>query len=176
MYIRWQNLYKKAAMQQTSKAYFLRLTILHGVLLAAQLIFGAMAYYINSTGPIAGADAENLDASFQFVVPIFILVSYFGSTVLLRMQLKPLKEKSNLKDKLTGYLSVLLVRYALLEVPALFSIICFIVTGNYFYLGWAALVILEFLRNRPTVYRTVNELQLTPAEKALLEDPDAIVI
>lgn len=162
---------------QTSKAYFTFLTILHAALFGTQLLFASVVYYINSTSQLTNAeDARNLDEIFQFVVPALILASYIGGSILVKIHLKALKAKAELKDKLTGYRSLLLMRFALLEVPSLFSIICFLITSSYLYLGLAALMMFVFLLHRPTQYRTINDLELTPADRALLEKPDAAVI
>ncbi len=161
---------------QTSKEYFTLLTILHAGFLGAQLIFAAVVYYVNSTSRITSVEeADNLNKLFQFIIPAFILASYIGGSIMVKTQLKTLKAKPALADKLQGYRALVLMRLALLEVPSLFSIVCFVLTSNYLYLGLAALIMIVFLLNRPTLYRTVNDLELTPMDRTLLENPDAVV-
>lgn len=161
---------------QTSKAYFTLLTILHGALLGTQLIFAIAVYYVNTTSPLAGDDAANLNEVFQFIVPGLMLASYIGGSILVKTQLNTLKAKTTLSEKLLGYRALLLMRFALLEIPSLFSIVCFVLTSNYLYLGLAGLIMLVFMLNRPTRYRAVNDLELTPPDRALLENPDAVVV
>lgn len=163
---------------QTSKQYFSLLTLLHAALLGVQVLVAIVFYYITSTGnsALAGdASAQDLDDIFQFIVPAFVVVSYIGSSVLVKSQLKALQAKTSLREKLDGYVTVLLMRFALLEFPSLFAMVCFFLTSNYVYLGLAGLIMVVFLTHRPTLYRMVDDLQLTAAERSVLENPEAVI-
>jgi len=159
---------------QTSKEYFTLLTIIHAALLSVQLILAMAFYYINATST-TGNDAAELDSVFQIVVPAFMIASYVGSTILLKTQLKSLRAKAELKEKLSGYRGTVLIKFAMLEIPTIFSLVCYQLTSNYLYLGIAGLLMIAFVLNRPTQYNAANDLELNPSERAILENPEAIV-
>jgi hypothetical protein len=163
------------ATAQTSKAYLNFLTILHAALLGTQLLVAIAFYYIDETNPIASAETKNLDEIFQFIIPAFLVASYIGSTMFVKNQLKALQAKETLREKLSGYTALLLIKLALLEVPSLFALVCFLLTSSYLYFALAGLIMLVFLLNRPTPSRIVNDLELSPTDRTILENPDALL-
>jgi len=66
----------------------------------------------------------------------------------------------SLPDKLNQYRTTLILYLALCEGPALFGIILFFVTGNYFMFIITALMIAAMLVKAPTRRRVIDELAL----------------
>ena len=160
---------------QTSKSYLSQLTLIHGAMLVTQIGFALVAYFLYATGQIDPSGADDLAKIFQIIVPVFMVASFIGGSILIRSQLKVLKSKNQLNDKLAGYRGLFLIKLALFEVPSLLSIICFLLTGKYLFLGLVALVLCLFVLQRPTSYGIVNELELNSNERADFENPNAIV-
>ena len=92
-----------------------------------------------------------------------------------RIMINKIKEDALLKEKLAVYRSASIVKWALLEGPSLFAIVCFIITSDFYFLGVSAMIMVWFVINRPTRDRTILDLGLEMHEKLMLEEPDAIV-
>lgn len=159
---------------QTSKEYFKLLSLLHTSLLGAQLLFAVVAFYLNMNGQFSN-DAGEFNDIFQFIVPVVIVGAVLGSTMLFKAQLKSIKAKPELKDKLNGYRSASLIKYAMLEAPSMFAIVCYLLTANFIFMGFAGLIIVVFLLNRPLPENTANDLELNQAEKMKVLDPNSTV-
>jgi len=119
---------------QTSKEYFTILTILHSALLIVQALFAAVAFYMISGGQLPSS--VELNNILKIIAPVLVFAGLLGSSLLSKVQLKSIKQKPALKDKLKDYRSVLLLKWALLETPSMFSVVCFLLTGNYFISAW----------------------------------------
>jgi F0F1-type ATP synthase membrane subunit c/vacuolar-type H+-ATPase subunit K len=160
---------------QTAQEYFNVLAILHAALISGQVIFGLVALFMNSNQNGASQELADISKTFQFVVPIAVIGGLFSSEIFFRARLKAILQKADLKEKLIDYRAASIVKFALLEGPALFALVVYLVTGNPFFLGVAGFVILLFLFNRPTKFRVANDLQLEANQIAIINDPTAIV-
>lgn len=160
--------------EQTSKDYFSALNIVHLGLTLGQILFAVVVYFLLASGQ-RSPDAEGSDEMFQMIVPFLIIGGVTGGMLLARNRLEAIREKKDLKEKMTDYRSTLMLKYALWEAPSLISIIGYLMTGNLFYLGLSAVVIGLFLLNRPTRDRAATELELSPSERAAIENPTTII-
>lgn len=158
---------------QTSKEYFNVLTILHTAFLVTQLMFAGVAFYLNTSGQITSD--QNLTAVFQFVVPVVIVGAILASSVVFKAQLKSIKLKTELKEKMNDYRTSVIIKFALLEAPSMVALVCYLLTANFLFLGSAFLVIIFFLMNRPSPESAANDLELSPADRLKILDPNAVV-
>ncbi len=157
--------------QTTTKQYFFTQTLVYIALIMGQLVFGLVVFYLRSTQPQSANSAQ----VFLYMAPILAGAGLVGGNMLFRFFLKKANEKSVLKDKIMAYSQATLVRYALLEAPSLFSIIAYFLTGYPLFIGIAGFMIGSFLFVRPTKDRLMQDLQLTPSEESIVNDPDAIL-
>lgn len=72
---------------------------------------------------------------------------------------------NSLTDKLNQYRAALIIYMALCEGPALFSIIVFFITGNYYMFIITAIMLAAMLTKAPTKQRVVEELGLGSQEE-----------
>ncbi|AWW30498.1 hypothetical protein DN752_10385 [Echinicola strongylocentroti] len=154
---------------QTSKAYFKNLTMLHGVLLVAQIAFFTAAFFFTDRSTVSN---EELNSLFTYLAPVLVFAGIAGSNLLFRKQLAKLMGTAELKAKLGGYLSSLVIKYALLEMPAMLSIVAYFITANYLFLGTAVVVLIVFILDRPSMGKAVADLQLSVAERQKVENPN----
>ena len=161
--------------KQTSKEYFKLLSILHTSLLSAQLLFAFVSFYLNMNKVIDDS-IQSLNAIFQFIVPVFIIGAIMGSSILFKTQMKTAKTKVTLAEKLNDYRSAFLVRCAMLEAPAMFAIVCYFLTANLLFLGFASLIIIYFVMTRPSPENTINDLELDQENRIRVSDPNSVVI
>jgi hypothetical protein len=159
---------------QTSKDYFYSLNIIHLGLTLGQILFAVVVYFLLASGQRSAGD-EQMNETFQLIVPFLIIGGVTGGMLLARNRLESIRAKKDLKEKMIDYRSTLMLKYALWEAPSLVSIIGYLMTGNLFYLGLSAVVIGLFLLNRPTRDRAATELELSPSERAAIENPATVI-
>lgn len=160
--------------QQTVKSYFLAIRILYYALIAGQLVFALLTFYLIMSGLYDGEQME-LRNTFIFIVPVFVVGGLFASNILFKNFLNTARGKKNLYEKLSFYRSALIIRYALLEGPSFFAIVSFLLTGDYLFLGLSGLIILVFFTLNPTVEKAVNDLELHSEESYAINNPKTLM-
>ncbi len=159
---------------QTSKEYFNSLTIIHAALIAGQLMFiGVLVYLNRSESPTSYS--ENHNDIFLILAPVLAILGILGGFFITKNRLESIDKRTELKDKLEHYRTTLIIKFALLEGPSLFSLVCFLLSGNYMFLGLSAILILILFTYRPTKEKTMRDLELSHKDRLLIEDPEAIV-
>lgn len=148
---------------QTPQSYLKVIYIIHLALLAGQVMFAIVAFIQVGKTQI---DIKNSNDPFLFVVPILAIGGFIVSNLMFRQQLNSSINKDSLKDKLMGYQTALIIRFALLEGPSLFGIVTYLITGNFLFLIISGLLVLYFISIRPTRVKIENDLNLTYEEKA----------
>jgi len=158
--------------KQTSREYFRSLVIIYYALIAGQLFFCLIAFFLHQTGNL-DLGAKELTDIFIFIVPLFVIGGFFGSKIVFKNRLKAAKDQTNLFAKMTDYRGALVVRYALLEGPSFFAIIVYLLTGNLLFLGMSLLIIAYFFIIRPTSGDAITDLELSIIEEQLVNDPNS---
>lgn len=157
----------------TSKDYFNHLGVLHSSLFMGPVLFALISIFINRTKtPLDG----ELSTIFLFMVPLFAIGAIIGSHLISKSQLAAIKTKAELSDKLQDYRGLIILRYALIEGAALFSIVTYFLTANFILLGIGALLVIFLGIQRPTKAKVAKELYLNKEERTTIEDPDAVVM
>jgi len=160
--------------QQTSKQYFRSLQIIYFTMIAGQIMFAVITFFLIHSKSI-DKGAQELKEIFVYIVPFFVIGSLVGGNVFFRKMMNTYRSSDDLIKKMTGYRSALIVRYALLEGSTLFSIIVYLVTGYWLFLLIAGLMVLIFLILKPTIERAVTELELNANERLKIENPNAVI-
>ncbi len=162
---------------QTSKEYFTVLTILHAAMLIGQLFFMSVVYFLVSSdeGIISNPDDENFTFILQVIATVLVIGGMAVSQLLGKSRLKIIRNRKSLSEKLKDYRAILILKYALLEGPALTTLVFFLLTGKMYFLLLVLPLILVFFLERPSKYKVVSDLALKKDERLLLDNPDAIV-
>jgi len=113
-------------------------SIIHLALIAGQVLFMIMAFIANKN--IIYVDYKNSRNDVYFyIMPLLAVMGTVVGSFLFNQQLGKFHQQTagsgvnkTLSEKLKVYQSALIVRYALLEGPSLFGIVCFLITGNSF--------------------------------------------
>lgn len=130
-------------------------------MLIGMVIFCVIAFFLNNAGTIEPI-AKDLDHPLQVIVitlaaaGFFIGNNYFRKKVLQEAQVLQLP-----RQKVALYRHASIVQWALLEGPAIFSIISFLITGNFAFLALAATVMLLFAMAFPAKHKMALLLSLT---------------
>ncbi|MFA6059956.1 MAG: hypothetical protein WC756_17245 [Taibaiella sp.] len=160
----------------TPKIYFKTVKILFLALVAGQIVFACVVLFLNQTQRerIAFITPE-LHQTLLWIAPAFAVAGIALGWVVFNTRLKALRLKDNMAEKLTGYQSAMIIRFAFMEGPSLLALALFYITGDYIFLYVAVFVILAFLFSRPSKPAIILHLQLHDDERLLLEDPDAFL-
>jgi hypothetical protein len=137
-------------------------------------MFAVVTVFLVQKNEMAESVKELKDI-FIYIVPVLIILSLVGARWYFQKAVSALKNNTDLMGKMTGYRSASIARFALLEGPSLFSIVIFLVTGYWFFLGMAGLMIIVFLIHKPSREKAANDLELSASERLKIEDPDTII-
>ena len=156
----------------TSKQYFKTLSTVHVALTTGQLLFAGIAIMLTAKGGIA-IEPEELGNTLPLLAAGLSTGGVIAGHFLFRRKLQALRQLNGLSTKLKNYRAASLMRWALLEGPALFTIVAFLLTGKYWLLGLCAALIALFISYKPPKQSALQDLQLSHEEEYQLTDPEA---
>ncbi|MBS1520171.1 MAG: hypothetical protein JST50_04180 [Bacteroidetes bacterium] len=134
------------------------LVFTHIALLAFQMLFAIIAF-AQTTRMYFGV--MNMDDQFVFIAPVLALGGFFGGYLIFKKQKYVLSEKENIQERLTGYQSVLITRFVLIQGPAIFAIVAYILSGNIFFLFITGVMSAYFIFLRPTREKIESDLRFS---------------
>ncbi|HTK20091.1 MAG TPA: hypothetical protein VL442_11275 [Mucilaginibacter sp.] len=117
----------------------------------------AIVAFVHTTRMYFGV--MNMNDQFVFIAPVLVLGGFFGGYLIFQKQKYVLREKADFQEKLSGYQSVLITRFALIQGPSLFLIVAYIFSGNVFFLIITVLMSAYFVFLRPTREKIINDLR-----------------
>ncbi|RYU91569.1 hypothetical protein EWM62_06410 [Mucilaginibacter terrigena] len=139
---------------------------IHLALLAGQCLFAGVVLFL---GKQSAAGPAN-DNQFIIIAAVLCVVAFAVGNLVYKQVIAAAVNKQTLTEKMAGYMSALIVKFALIEGASLFSIVSFLLTGNYFFLGIAAVMVVYFFTLRPNLDKAAEELGLTYEEKLEIEN------
>jgi len=160
--------------QQSSRDFFKIIACIHLAMVLGLVLFGIVVYFF--VADFQHPDLESdLAGILVYFIPGLVIAGIVASNVTYRLKLNALREITNLKTKLAGYRESLIIRYALLEAPAMFALIAIFITNNANFLVYAGLLIVLMVIKRPTRKSAMIDLELGQQEISVLEDPDSMI-
>ncbi len=157
----------------TYKGYLKMLTLLHLGLMVGQLFFiGIIFVLVNEEKSSIDINTQNI---LLIGIPVFILLSIFTGRFIYQQQLKKIRLKTDLRQKLISYRTFCIIQFALIESGALMCIIASFLTQNLVFVYGNIGVLLYFLSLRPVKSKIENVLNLDFKDLALLASPDFFV-
>lgn len=143
---------------------------LFGAIIAGALVFAMVSLFINiSRGPFAPA-INKYESIFLGIDIIIALICLIFARIKYNSGIEALKDSLiSLPGKLNQYRATLILYVALCEGPALFGIILFLITGNYFLLVITGVMLGAMLIKAPTNKRITDELGLDWNQQQELE-------
>jgi hypothetical protein len=151
--------------EQVPGAFFKVTVIIHAALIAGQLLFAAMAFFIT---PSAGLNLKPGNDIFFYAVPAVVIFGMLAGTFYYRQLLAKISPEATLKEKTAGYQTAFIARCGIAEGASLFTIIIFMANGNLFYLIVLAINVLYFVWIRPTKQKIEDDMDLTYEDKTVL--------
>jgi hypothetical protein len=148
-------------MKQTSG--YKSLQFIYFALLAGQVFFLMIAIFLIRQGIFIAA-RPGLENIFMPLLVILALLCMISGNKIFKSRIQKLSEISLLAARFSEYRAVSLIRWALLEGPCLFAIICFLLTANYLFLVIAALVLFIFGTMIPVKNKVASDMGITTEE------------
>jgi hypothetical protein len=153
---------------QQKPNFFRMLQVMHKAFLLSMALLVAMTIFIRANG-FTSSSAADFDRTLQVVALILAAGLPALGFALFNKRLAALQPGTNLKARIDTFRSISITRWALIEMPALFAVVCFLLTGNYAYVGLAVALILVFAATNPSKTKVIFQLQLTDKEVAAIE-------
>ena len=160
---------------QSSKEFFRINSFIHLSFMLGVLLFGMVVYFF--VADFQHPDTQSkLAGLLVFIVPGLVIAGIVASNIVFRIKLNGVIESEDLKAKMAVYRESLIVRYMLLDVPALFALAAIYLTNNSNFMVYAGLMLVLMATKRPTKKSAIADLALDQHEISLLDDPDSTVL
>jgi hypothetical protein len=142
------------------KNYFLTLNILFFGLLMGPAMLAMVAMVLIQTGTFVPLIDDALSSLFGIAVPAVGIGAFYASKILFEKRMPAVIALPTLDEKLDGYRTELILKYALLESPAIFAFLAYLLTGTMLLFAIGAAMLLFMLMVRPTRDGAVMHLAL----------------
>ena len=140
---------------QTPDSILESLSIIHIALLAGQVLFALVAF-ARSSNIYFGV--MNMNDQFAFIIPVLTIGGFASGYLIFNKSIEQLIKKEDFYEKLLGYQSALISRFALIEAPSLLSVAAYMVSGNIFFIFISAGLMIYFVFLRPTRDKIQSDL------------------
>lgn len=140
------------------------LVLLHRIMLLGLVLLAAIAFFLQYTGYWPPALAEQ-DQLLQLLAIAFSFAGVFAGATIFKKRVYQLRHsQQTIHEKALAYRSTCILQWALLEGPALFCIVCFMLTGNLAFLCLAMAIMLWFALTHPSKMKIMLLLRLRETE------------
>lgn len=142
-----------------------KIMLIYFALISSTLMVGVVFYFL-----VKDIQPSNEDLFFPLILVAIIMLftSLFIIKFLNGLQLKSINEKNNLSEKLPAYLTLQIIKFAMIEGIALFTLVGFYLTVNplFFivFIGALSFYIIE----RPSKEKFLFEVELAQEEKDIV--------
>lgn len=133
------------------------LLTVHKALLAGQIILLMLFYFL--AGNRYNSSNPQLFKILQFVAAFLAISSVTTAFVTFKKKVMQLQlSNSDLSERLVLYRSASILKFALIEGPAVFSIIAYCIFPNASFIVLAVLLIVLFAMQRPTIAMLMHDI------------------
>lgn len=137
--------------------------ILLYVLVLAMLLSFLLVQF-NILEPMVGVATDRM---LQVVAVLYCFAAVFVGLQLFRRKLERIRADSqNPREKLNQYKSASLLQWSLMESAAIFSILCYLLTGNWAFLALAFTLLVLFGGLNPFKHKVMIQLRLSEQDVA----------
>lgn len=157
----------------TPKKFIQTLKIIHLALIMGCVMFLIVSYLIN----------ENWILDFNIRLEVFSILPFIAvvggvslDSFIYKKILDSLEGKNTLYQKLNGYLTASIIKFALLEAPILLCLVVGLVTSNLSYSLLALLLIVYFVSIKPTKVKIEKDLNLKGELKSQFSQLDRDIV
>ena len=157
---------------KNSQDYFTMLNLIYFSLVGGLIIFSALLAFLNYNQELPESQPVGV---FVYLVPVTSILAILGSIYIPKYKLPGIDSKKDLKEKLSYYQSLLIIRWALLEGGALFALVSFMLTGYFMFGGFALLLTLYLILQKPSRYKLLQDINLSDEDRNRIIDSNGIL-
>ncbi|NHF60226.1 hypothetical protein FK220_012800 [Flavobacteriaceae bacterium TP-CH-4] len=143
------------------KSFLKTLKFIHTSFLIGLVIVTFFAFWQQNSF-IAEMDADDF---LIYAVPVLAAIGYFVSQWLFQKMVKGIGKEEPISNKLGAYRTASIIKYALIEGPALFASAAYYLNGNALHLVIGIFMVFYLFRQRPSRQKIETALPLTREEK-----------
>jgi len=126
-----------------------------GVIIFLLIILGLLQLQIKFL------EGDDIDKIFLIVALVIAVICLVSAVSVYNKRVSEIANSTlSLTEKLNSYRATLILYLALSEGPAMFSIICLLLTGNYWCMAVTAGMLIAMLFKKPSRQKLIDELQL----------------
>lgn len=133
-------------------------------LLSGQVLFLGVAIYLNQSFSII----FNEDNVMIYILPCMAIASIFIGNFIFNQSITNTKSKNTFQEKINGYLSASIIKFALVEGVSLLSIVNYLISGNFIFIIIAIFLIFYFFTLQPSKEKVITTLKLSAEERKLI--------
>ena len=142
----------------TPNSFMKNLTIIYIALLAGMVMFGLVIVFLTD---VWESTLPSTDDPFLYAVPVLTFLGVVLGRVIHKKFMDKLQKTESLKDKLIGYQTACIIKYALVEMPFLVGVVGALLTNNIYYLMISGTLVMYYITLRPTRIKVKEDLSLT---------------
>lgn len=151
--------------------YFRTIRMLHTSLLVGLIFFAATVFFLVRTGKFPPVSNGSLDRILQIAALMVAGILLIIGFRLFRKKIIALHKSSDSADKkLDQYRSACISWWAMIEIPGMVAIICFLLTNNYAFFALACFLIILLALFIPRADNIILLLKLNRDEVMKLEE------
>lgn len=155
-------------MPQTPDKFLPSIHMMYFAMIAGIVIFAVMVVVM------MGSEFKRisfLDSLFWFIALISVAF-YWASVILYDKMLFKIHKNDSLQEKMKKSVYAHIVRYMLLEIPALVGVMCFLAFSNWAFLLVTVFFLFHFYRINPKKDSILNDLKLSYEERKLFNEKE----
>jgi hypothetical protein len=154
-----------AQLQQEVKATM----ILFVAMISGIVMFLIISIFVNT---LKGAFLQNKDYEniLLFIAGALLAAALLIGNRMYRSKIEKIRATAgSLSERIVSYRGALILFMAFVEAAALFSVTCFLLTGNLIFLGFVAIVVATAFNKIPTKNNIAEAVGMTATEQASLQ-------
>jgi len=155
---------------QSPKDYIRFTLLIHTILVTIQIAFLAIAIWV-----IVPKRVLLQDYSFQIADATAFIICMLSAYLIYNNRIKKARLKRGIREKLIVYKKGLYLQWIIVSIFSIFSIIFYIMTGDFLYIFTTVFSIIIIGLNKPSIKRTCEDLELDKSERDVLRTPNAAI-
>jgi hypothetical protein len=160
----------------TSKSFLTALNLIYFSLVFVMATFGLVVLYLNFSGGVSAEVDDEFTTMLRYILLAALPIGLGAGYFLFKQLIGSPDSSTTLREKLFKYQNALLIRSAFFEIPGLLGAVCALITMDNSFLLFTGIAIVMFFLFRPTVYSITADLNLSQADRLILENPQSPLI
>ncbi|WP_298518576.1 hypothetical protein [uncultured Kordia sp.] len=156
----------------TPNSFVKTLTIIHFVLVAGLVILAGIFSYDDIGTAKFSFDTTDM---FLLIFPVIVISTLTMSRIMFQKMVQNAKNMEGLKKMLTQYQTASIVKFALIESPAMFGIVMYMVSKNATFIAISGVLILYLILQRPSKSKIENDLELRGEARNQFRKYDSVI-